>query len=807
MGGFVSLAPPLPDDRSATNVYSWAASWFLLLAPLAFAIVLELFYSDTHSVLFTDEATLELRVLEAKGFEQVLGPYSRHGWSHPGPLYFYLLAPLYALTENSAVSLFVTAGLINLAAFAAVARLLPSDDASLFRRTAILAGLAGLLMVVEPAHLPNATTAIWNPIIAILPFICLVAVSARLSAGDVRWLPLVLFAHAFVSQTHIAFVVPAAICVMFSGVCLVLARSHSPCPRVWIITTLGLAFFAWAPVAYDEFFGSHNLSTLIEYLVDNSAESIGYAEGYKLASERLTEPIDRLLGGAISDSAHAQLTRSACCAAQLLLMVLALWRARSLQQDHRWLIVALALAQWVMLVPVLSRIDNSAHDYLSAWVPALAVLSMVSTVNLLTKDICPRPARYAVAVPLFALVVSSGVQVDAQRTRMQRAHKRGKSRAKALLKLAVATELVLDEHPEARLVIKTHSRWGHFAGVLALLRKRGRDPLVDEKWRFMFGDGFRYAERSAVTLEFWGARRPEADNVAHAARVWLDLRYKDDRVARGWALPLEFVGADDITGTRAAVVDGYVPKSGAPATPATALRLEGVGSQLIVAVPESVTALSLIELTAIGGLSYDIEVSKDGDKFHKVGHLKPTKGGMRRRRIWLRSERGKFKKRAKGVRFLRATVSGGGGDAWISEFAARGSEPMITAVEPGEHRVDAGALIDGVRARVGSDAGGPRVIRLGPSKSIIFALADLPFRGLRVWSSEPAGHIYVSSDNSSWHELTLECSPDKGSPDAQRSCTTVFPAQGARRVRLSGPAIGNWRISEVSPLFGVHAED
>ncbi|HTZ08663.1 MAG TPA: hypothetical protein VMB72_06315, partial [Acidimicrobiales bacterium] len=39
-----------------------------------------------------DLALVDLAVRSATRFQQVLGPYDRFGWHHPGPAYFYLLA-------------------------------------------------------------------------------------------------------------------------------------------------------------------------------------------------------------------------------------------------------------------------------------------------------------------------------------------------------------------------------------------------------------------------------------------------------------------------------------------------------------------------------------------------------------------------------------------------------------------------------------------------------------------------------------------------------------------------------------------
>ena len=44
----------------------------------------------------------------------LVGPYSRFGWNHPGPFYFYFQAPLYALSGHKAASLYAGALAINL---------------------------------------------------------------------------------------------------------------------------------------------------------------------------------------------------------------------------------------------------------------------------------------------------------------------------------------------------------------------------------------------------------------------------------------------------------------------------------------------------------------------------------------------------------------------------------------------------------------------------------------------------------------------------------------------------------------------
>src|SRR5262245_66208172 len=61
----------------------------------------------------SDTAVIESYTLYASRAQLLVGPYSRYGWHHPGPLYFYLLAPVYVLAGSSSPGLNAGALLIN----------------------------------------------------------------------------------------------------------------------------------------------------------------------------------------------------------------------------------------------------------------------------------------------------------------------------------------------------------------------------------------------------------------------------------------------------------------------------------------------------------------------------------------------------------------------------------------------------------------------------------------------------------------------------------------------------------------------
>lgn len=63
-----------------------------------------------------DDAVMELGVRQTMRGENLLGPYSRFHFNHPGPAYFHVMVPLYAFSGAAHGSFLLTAVLVNLLA-------------------------------------------------------------------------------------------------------------------------------------------------------------------------------------------------------------------------------------------------------------------------------------------------------------------------------------------------------------------------------------------------------------------------------------------------------------------------------------------------------------------------------------------------------------------------------------------------------------------------------------------------------------------------------------------------------------------
>lgn len=127
----------------------------------------------------------------------LLGPYSRFGWDHPGPLLFWVGAP--ALRLAGPVGVMVLVGLLNAAAVVgtviAARRLAGTAFALLVAATtAVLVHSHGAVKLVDP----------WNPWVTVLPLLCyLFTVPVAASTGSRRAAAVAVLTGSFAAQSHL----------------------------------------------------------------------------------------------------------------------------------------------------------------------------------------------------------------------------------------------------------------------------------------------------------------------------------------------------------------------------------------------------------------------------------------------------------------------------------------------------------------------------------------------------------------------------------------------------------------------------
>jgi hypothetical protein len=217
-----------------------------------------------------DWSVLELRTRDVgSALSPLLGPYSRYGWNHPGPLLFWTFAVPYRLFGQSSASMLLVAALVNASSVVATA-------AFAWRRgrlplvAATVAGLALLCTHLGPSFLRDP----WNPSITVLPFALAVLLAWSAWEGDRLALPILAFVGSFLVQSHIGF---AALVLALWMVAVVgfwrstdaSDRSRAAGSLAWSAVVVAAC---WLPVVIDQLFGTGNVADLASYFRGGSVE-------------------------------------------------------------------------------------------------------------------------------------------------------------------------------------------------------------------------------------------------------------------------------------------------------------------------------------------------------------------------------------------------------------------------------------------------------------------------------------------------------------------------------------------------------
>ncbi len=186
-------AQPARRDR-------WLLVSALVLVVVPFAVVAVRSLAANRHLLFAgDQALIGLDADDASRLDQLVGPYSRYLWSHPGPAWFYLLTPVHWLAGSTSAGLVAAAAAVN-AAFAGLL------VAVLHRRRSPLLTLAVAVLVLGfvlrmPAEF---FVDVWNPFALLLPTALLVALAAETAArASLCHLLATAGVGSFLVQTHV----------------------------------------------------------------------------------------------------------------------------------------------------------------------------------------------------------------------------------------------------------------------------------------------------------------------------------------------------------------------------------------------------------------------------------------------------------------------------------------------------------------------------------------------------------------------------------------------------------------------------
>jgi hypothetical protein len=496
-----------PNRRGPTG-RAVRSSWLPILvtiAPLVFGAAYLTLRSGDFSP-FGDGAYLELHVRDIGEHLVLLGPFSRYGWSHPGPAIYEVLAPFYRLGGGSFRAVAVAALLINAACVVTLAltvRRLVGHAAMLWT----LFVISLYLLVLGPDELRNS----WNPILPVLPFAVVVALCWALVEGE-RWaLPAVAALSTFAVQSHVSFAVPTAALWLTTAVALLRHRAprrsgevsengKAAPTSIWVrpvtvsVLVLGLL---WAPPLWEQTRRRPgNLVAISRYFRASTPDGT-WREGWRWVLGDLGAFPAKLLGqsgtvdaiGVPGWPAWAVVVALVAFAAALV----PVWRRAP---RVRMLIILATVVAAVGLISI-RRISGPLYPYLAAWtlVAGLLLWSAYGAGLLARTPVTTMGALIAIVALVVPAVPSMHGQARAETAWVYTDGVTPQLRAGVVAWLGSQPGVVrLDARPRsAAEFLDVRNR---FAALLLALRKSGVDVQASEEWRGALGD--RYVSRAAT---------------------------------------------------------------------------------------------------------------------------------------------------------------------------------------------------------------------------------------------------------------------------------------------------------------------
>jgi hypothetical protein len=443
-----------------------------------------------------DLAQTEMRVRDVSGgHPPLIGLPGRIGFladqgSHPGPLSFYALWPVYRLFGATSWALEVASASLHLLAVGTTLWMARRRGG-----TVLMVGVAAALVVLARAYGPSLLAEAWNPYLPVLAWVVFLVAVWSVLCDDLPTLPVAVVAGSFCAQTHISYlglVGGLATVTVLVVVLAVVASRRDPGRRRTVLRWTGLSALAavviWLPPVIDQLTARNgNLTKLWDHFSDPTEEAIGFGRGLRLLMVRLNPLglLDRDLY-AVRDGRVAVILGVALLVVWAASVVVA-WRLR-----HRALLRLDAVLGVALLLGLAStaRIFGFVWYYLSLWGWGVATLMTVAVGWTVAAALATRPGgagpglRRAGAVGLAVVVVAGLVSLTVDATSATTATNSSVELSRMMGRLAPPTIDAIESGdvpgggPDGRYVVSWNDPLGVGAqgyGLLLELERRGID--------------------------------------------------------------------------------------------------------------------------------------------------------------------------------------------------------------------------------------------------------------------------------------------------------------------------------------------
>ena len=411
-----------------------ALVWSLLVAPLVVAVVV---LRDPQWYPLLDQAVIEMRIRDVWSSDPpLLGIYGRFGppgqeASHPGPLSFFAIWPLYQLFGAAAWAMQAASASLHAIAIA-VALWIGHRRGGVTMALVIAATIAVLTRFYGPFTLTDP----WTPYLPMLWWLVFLLAVWSVLCDDLLLLPVVVLTGSFCTQAHAGY---AGLTVGLGGLALAVAavtafrrrrnRADSLIRLVrWTAVSAVVSVLVWAPPLFEEISGQPgNLAKLRDYFSNSPEAPIGARGGAKLLLSHLDPTA--LVIGQLGPSDLVDIGSPLPGLVMLVVWAVSVamaWQLGLSALSRLHLAVGAAL---LLALVTMSRIFGALWNYLVPWAWSILVLMVVAvgwTFGAWAAARTPLPAdrRTALGLRLTMLGVaglaSAAFGVDALRAEISR---------------------------------------------------------------------------------------------------------------------------------------------------------------------------------------------------------------------------------------------------------------------------------------------------------------------------------------------------------------------------------------------------
>lgn len=382
--------------------------------------------ANVHWYPLLDMAWTEMRLRDVwssnpplLGLAGRIGPFGHQG-SHPGPLSFYVLWPVYALFGSTAWGMEVASVFVHVAGIAVVLWIA-------YRRggLGLVLGMAAVLAVLLRAFGASLLTQAWNPYLPVVWWLVFVLSVWSVLCDDWLFLPVAVFAGSLCAQTEVSYlglcVVLGAVAVGAAAVAAFRGRRDPAVVRrfvTWLVATVVVAGLVWLPPVVQQLTTAHgNLGVLFNYFRNPPQTPAGLSQGIKVMLAHLN-PVIVVTHALVPTTSHVDVTTGSVIPGSLFLAVwlataVAAWRWKL--TSLVWLHVVIAITLVIGVVSI-SRIFGILWYYLVLWAWGLDVLMIVAvgwTLVEVARRVVPdsrmQPMLKAGAAGLVAVTVGFSV--------------------------------------------------------------------------------------------------------------------------------------------------------------------------------------------------------------------------------------------------------------------------------------------------------------------------------------------------------------------------------------------------------------